>query len=436
MVVLSIPEAAGPRFVYADVGSIPQVTASAVRFADDLGSVDLSAIEADDLALLIRSLRRVQARVDGLLVQAGVRADALAAEGVGAPARDALVGSGEVRARTARQEAARSQLAARSAELGTAMGSGLFGPDHLDVLVRRLGRLDDEHLGRIGLGSILGRAAGLPADTFDRLVRRSVEAAAAAATADSDETPDEAEQARAESEVTHWFDHKTGMGHLSGRFDPERYEAIANAIDQHTSSMAAGHDDAVAKNANLAAAALFDLVCGSGGRQRHLPLVNVVVDHQTLVEGRHSATVAETADGHGLADDAVARLCCDAVLRRVVLDEQGVPIDVGRRHRTATGAQWSALRSVHSSCAWHGCDRPLSQCQVHHVRYWRHGGRTDLKNLVPLCSHHHHLVHEGGWQVELLADRSLHITRPDGRPYATTDPPSRRPPPTRSGPVL
>ena len=37
-----------------------------------------------------------------------------------------------------------------------------------------------------------------------------------------------------------------------------------------------------------------------------------------------------------------------------------------------------------------------------------------MDNLVPLCSVHHHLVHEGGWTLTLHPDRSIELRRPDG----------------------
>jgi hypothetical protein len=41
----------------------------------------------------------------------------------------------------------------------------------------------------------------------------------------------------------------------------------------------------------------------------------------------------------------------------------------------------------------------------HHIEFWAHGGRSDLRNLIPLCHFHHRLVHEGDWQVIRVADR-------------------------------
>jgi predicted restriction endonuclease len=48
-----------------------------------------------------------------------------------------------------------------------------------------------------------------------------------------------------------------------------------------------------------------------------------------------------------------------------------------------------------------------------------HRGATDLANLLPLCSRHHHLVHEGGWRLSLDHERTLTIIRPDGELHAT-----------------
>ena len=51
---------------------------------------------------------------------------------------------------------------------------------------------------------------------------------------------------------------------------------------------------------------------------------------------------------------------------------------------------------------------------IHHLKYYRRGGCTDIDNLAPLCSKHHHLAHEGGWKLALDRYRNLTITFPDG----------------------
>jgi len=61
-----------------------------------------------------------------------------------------------------------------------------------------------------------------------------------------------------------------------------------------------------------------------------------------------------------------------------------------------------------------------------------------LANMLPLCSRHHHLVHEFGWRLDLHPDnRTLVITRPDGQVFATCRPDTaeRRSPGTRKKPA-
>ena len=61
------------------------------------------------------------------------------------------------------------------------------------------------------------------------------------------------------------------------------------------------------------------------------------------------------------------------------------------------------------------CDRAeFPDCDVHHVSPWEVGGVTDLANLAPLCTEHHHLVHEGGWTLVLHRDRRVELRWPDG----------------------
>jgi hypothetical protein len=69
---------------------------------------------------------------------------------------------------------------------------------------------------------------------------------------------------------------------------------------------------------------------------------------------------------------------------------------------------------MYTTCGVPGCDVKARHCQPHHIRWWRNMGHTDLANLIPLCSHHHHKMHEGGWQLVLHPDRSVTITFPDG----------------------
>jgi hypothetical protein len=50
------------------------------------------------------------------------------------------------------------------------------------------------------------------------------------------------------------------------------------------------------------------------------------------------------------------------------------------------------------------------------------GGATRPDNQALLCSRHHHIAHQPGWKVELLADATLVVSDPKGRTRTTRPP--------------
>ncbi len=96
---------------------------------------------------------------------------------------------------------------------------------------------------------------------------------------------------------------------------------------------------------------------------------------------------------------------------------------VGRERRIVPRRLRVALEIRDQHCAFPGCTIDVSRCDAHHVEHWEHGGRTDLDNLLLLCQAHHHLVHEGGWQLTATG------TDPGRNGYWQFTPPPRRPRP-------
>ena len=81
---------------------------------------------------------------------------------------------------------------------------------------------------------------------------------------------------------------------------------------------------------------------------------------------------------------------------------------------------------MYPSCGVPGCRVPFERCDIHHIRYWEHGGPSDEANFLPLCSKHHHAAHEGGWHLALHpTTRVLTITYPDGTVEAHAPPRAR-----------
>jgi hypothetical protein len=107
----------------------------------------------------------------------------------------------------------------------------------------------------------------------------------------------------------------------------------------------------------------------------------------------------------------------------VVIEAPG-ELDLGRTTRLANRAQRRALCGLYATCAVPGCRVRYSRTKLHHVIWWRHNGRTDLVNLLPLCEQHHQKIHHDGWTVSLGSNRELTLTLPDGT-IMTTGPPTR-----------
>ena len=129
------------------------------------------------------------------------------------------------------------------------------------------------------------------------------------------------------------------------------------------------------------------------------------------------------------------RLCCEAEILPVVLDADGEVLDLGHSQRLANRAQHRALRAMYRSCGFPGCDVAFDRCEIHHVDWWELAGPTNLDNLLPLCSHHHHLVHEGGWMLRIAPHRVITLMRPDGTTHYTGTTVNRPPPANRRQPT-
>jgi hypothetical protein len=124
--------------------------------------------------------------------------------------------------------------------------------------------------------------------------------------------------------------------------------------------------------------------------------------------------VTEIVGAGPISIETVRRLVCDCDIARVLVGPDGEIVELGRTARTASAAQHRLLAIQEGGCTFPGCDRPPHWCQAHHIIWWSNGGRTDLACLTLQCSHHHHLLHEGGYSVRRNPDGTLTFTRPDG----------------------
>jgi hypothetical protein len=146
----------------------------------------------------------------------------------------------------------------------------------------------------------------------------------------------------------------------------------------------------------------------SGG-ERHQIVVHVDAEAlQTRAAGR-----CELDDGPAVPVETARRLSCDASIVRIVEDEHGEPLDVGRKTRSIPPALRRALKSRDQGCAFPGCTHKR-YVDGHHIHHWAEGGATKLSNLVSLCRFHHRAVHEGGVIVQRLDDGAWRFVKRSG----------------------
>jgi hypothetical protein len=125
--------------------------------------------------------------------------------------------------------------------------------------------------------------------------------------------------------------------------------------------------------------------------------VVVHVDALALTAGGPGRS--ELEDGPAISQETALRLGCDAETVTVV-ERDGLPLSVGRRRRTVPPKLRRLVEARDDrTCRWPGCEN-RRRLHAHHRTHWAHGGETSLDNLVLLCSHHHRLVHEGGYTIE------------------------------------
>ncbi|MCQ1949162.1 DUF222 domain-containing protein [Arthrobacter sp. zg-Y859] len=117
----------------------------------------------------------------------------------------------------------------------------------------------------------------------------------------------------------------------------------------------------------------------------------------------HSPSPGIAAFSGPIDTRTVRRIACDADLIPVVLGSKGQVLDLGRAARLFPPHLRKALHARDRGCAFPGCTVPGPWTEAHHVTFWERGGDTSIGNGVLLCSFHHHLIHQGNWQVSMRA---------------------------------
>jgi len=209
-----------------------------------------------------------------------------------------------------------------------------------------------------------------------------------------------------------------GMYRLDAWLDPVGGAALKTAIESLAKPLGAADQRTAKQRRADALVEAMHHAMGAGTLPRRngvRPHISVTTTIEGL-KGELGATASQLENGTPVSSKTVQRMACDGTLHRV-LKAGSVVIDVGRASRSVSPSQWRAIKARHRTCSFTECDRPINMTSPHHIEFWARGGKSDIPNLLPLCYHHHRLVHEGGWQV-IRAGEGVKFIPPD-RPVLT-----------------
>lgn len=233
-----------------------------------------------------------------------------------------------------------------------------------------------------------------------------------------------------------WNVDEDGCWVMKGRFTPEQgaliQKALERALDELFDERQGEHPDVAAATPRggvdewmrpqpvatrradalerLADAFLAGDSGTASGGDRYL--INLHTEADTLQADGDGAE-AECEDGGRVTAETSQRIACDASVVRWREDEDGEPLNIGRKTRTIPPAIRRALQRRDGGCRFPGCS-----CRrfvdAHHIHHWADGGETSMNNLVLLCRRHHRLVHEGGFGVHSGAGNEIWFSYPTG----------------------
>jgi hypothetical protein len=126
-------------------------------------------------------------------------------------------------------------------------------------------------------------------------------------------------------------------------------------------------------------------------------------------------------DGAAVSVSTAQMLGCTGALSWMTHGDAGAVLALGRRRRRPSSAIRRAARERdHGRCRFPGCES--RRADLHHIRHWVNGGRTDLANLISLCPWHHKLVHDRGYLIAAPPGGGFAFFRPDGTPLPASPP--------------
>jgi len=361
----------------------------------ELQTMSFDGMSRPEIFEAVADASRLRAALDAYEARGAAAVEALGDKG--APASTVLRSAGRLSQREADKRARRAETLTQLPEAAQALSEGRLNVEHIETLGRAVEATSAE---AVAGSDLIEKAARRPADLAARdarewIRRQQTEADVAAV------------QKKRRAARNLWFwENDDGMTVLHGEFDPEtgaelklRLGAAANRLYHADGGRGSAADHRTPEQRR--ADALFELVMATGeGSSTAAPVRYQMPVVATAENGRIAG--GHLVDGTPVPLSTVERYACGSDLFGMLFSGAGDPLWHGDRVRLATDAQWRGLVVRDGGCAI--CDAAPAVCEAHHVIPWLVRGPTDIDNLVLLCRHHHHLVHDNGYLLRRGVD--------------------------------
>lgn len=288
--------------------------------------------------------------------------------------------------------------------------------------------------GRIGVDKVVELTRFAEPDTEDGLLAwaQRVNTATVRRRADISTRAEEADHDIERSRFLRWWfgDEGRRFG-IEGELPAAQGSVVARTLERLAAEIPMMPDEEDDASADARRAdALYALAAARIADDPNPDRATLVV-HADLEALRRGTAGAEIEDGPVIHPETLQRLSCNARIQTIVEDGAGSLHHVGAMKREPAAWLSRQVRYRDKGCVFPGCGA-RAFTEVHHIRFWRDGGTTELDNLALICAFHHKLVHEMHWSIRRTRDGIIQWRRPGGELYRA-GPSGSDPPPVLPG---
>jgi len=191
---------------------------------------------------------------------------------------------------------------------------------------------------------------------------------------------------------------------LNGRLPSFAGKIVIDALEAKADTFPKepGQVSRAARNADALWAISLDALYGTDGAsiEEATPVLTVFVDASEAAASNGEAGVT-VAGGPRVGEAAIEAILCDGIIEVTARTSDGRPLRMGRRTKAISPQLRRFVMDRDGAvCTIAGCTSRY-RLQVHHIKRWIDGGRTDPENLTTVCWFHHQVViHGQGFRID------------------------------------